>query len=146
MPLKGDPERKRPVSADSDIRGIARAPPMTRHFARVSAGPLDVQSIDRACDLGHEIGTLACQDQRFDEQNEPVRSNYVVDHSVDVGLRRMRARCFTSPPSMRKFQRVSNLPASPSRWTLVQYGTGPMSALGQKRTCAAHGLMSALGQ
>src|SRR5262245_49093334 len=42
----------------------------------------------------------------------------------------------TSPPSMRKFQRVSNLPASPSRWTLVQYGTGPMSALGQKRTLA----------
>src|SRR5262245_23602123 len=38
---------------------------------------------------------------------------------------------------MRKFQRVSNLPASPSRWTLVQYGTGPMSALGQKQTFAA---------
>src|SRR5215510_15671498 len=50
----------------------------------------------------------------------------------------------TSPPSMRKFQRVSNLPASPSRWTLVQYGTGPMSALGQKRTCALHQRMSAL--
>src|SRR5215467_11657040 len=42
----------------------------------------------------------------------------------------------TSPPSMRKFQRVCNLPASPSRWTLVQYRTGPMSALGQKQTCA----------
>src|SRR4029450_5025530 len=50
----------------------------------------------------------------------------------------------TSPPSMRKFQRVSNLPASPSRWTLVQYGTGPMSACGQKRTCALHKVMSAL--
>src|SRR5215471_2374678 len=38
----------------------------------------------------------------------------------------------TSPPSMRKFQRVSNLPASPSRWTLVQYGTGPHVRFGSK--------------
>src|SRR5262249_43702139 len=50
----------------------------------------------------------------------------------------------TSPPSMRKFQRVSNLPASPSRWTLVQYGTGPMSTLGQKQTYAVQNGMSAL--
>jgi len=50
----------------------------------------------------------------------------------------------TSPPFMRKFQRVSNLPASPSRWTLVQYGTGPMSALGHKRTYAVQNVMSAL--
>jgi len=43
-----------------------------------------------------------------------------------VGWHRATARSgLTSPPSMRKFQRVSNLPASPSRWTLVQYELAP---------------------
>src|SRR5262245_14337782 len=49
-----------------------------------------------------------------------------------VGWHRATARTadLRPPPSMRKFQRVFNLPASPSRWTLVQYGTGPMGRTG----------------
>ena len=53
MTLERDAERNRPEPAGSDIRRMMRTPPMTRHFARISARPLDMQSLDGARNLGY---------------------------------------------------------------------------------------------
>src|SRR5215510_13509280 len=66
--------------------------------------------------------------------------------SLLVGTERQRARRTYVATLHAGFQsRVSNLPASQSRWTLVQYGTGRMSALPQKQTFLTDREMSAKG-
>ena len=87
MTLERNAERDRPEPAGGDIGGVARAPSVTRHLARVSARALDMQSLDGARNLGRQVGPLACENQRFDEQDKAVGSQHAIDKRARVGLR-----------------------------------------------------------
>ena len=90
MALERDAERDRPEPAGRDVRGMMRVPPVTRHLAAIGARGLDMQPLDGARDLGDQVGPLACESQRFDEQHQPVGSHHAIDHRARVGLGRAR--------------------------------------------------------
>src|SRR5262249_37131743 len=93
--LKRDAERDSPKPAGKNVARMRRVPPMTRYLASMSACGLDMETVDRARNFGHQVGPLAGANQCLQEQHESVSPHDAADRRFPIAL-----RCVCAPPSL----------------------------------------------